>query len=190
MAVATLKVLGIRVVNYLTNHVVCHVPSFSLRHAWYRRLGLVLGEGSGVHMNCYFWFFGPGQVKRDGISIGRNSRINRGCCIDGRAPLHVGDDVSISPEVVILTMQHGWNQADFPLQGGAVVIEDHVWIGTRAMIMPGTVIGRGAVVAAGAVVTRDVPPMTVVAGVPARPVARRTEGALAYSLDQPLPLLE
>jgi maltose O-acetyltransferase len=105
--------------------------------------------------------------------IGARTIINRGCCLDARSGLRIGEDVSISPEVAILTTQHDVNDPGFALQGRPVVIEDHVWIGMRAMVLPGVTIGRGAVVAAGAVVTSDVGPLEIVAGVPARVVGRR-----------------
>jgi acetyltransferase-like isoleucine patch superfamily enzyme len=187
---STLRVAGVRVLNYLTNHVVNHVPSYRLRHAWYRALGLSLGAGSGVHMGCYFWFYGPGHVRRTGVRIGANTRINRNCCLDGRGPLAIGDNVSVSPEVAIITTQHRLGSADFALESRPVVIEDHVWIGMRATILPGTTIGRGAVVAAGAVVSGKVAPLAVVGGVPARPIAQRPEEAARYELNAPLPLFE
>jgi acetyltransferase-like isoleucine patch superfamily enzyme len=186
-----LTTLGVRILNYLTNHVVSHMPSFALRHAWYRRvLGISLGKGSGIHLGCYVWFFGPGQTRRSGVSIGANSRINRGCCLDVRGPVTIGDNVSISPEVAILTTQHRHDRAGFPLESRPVVIEDHVWIGMRAMILPGTIIGRGAVVAAGAVAKGTIPPMTIVAGIPARPIGTRPEEGLDYELNGPFPLFE
>jgi maltose O-acetyltransferase len=181
----------VRVVNYLTNHVVSRVPSYRVRHAWYRRvLGLSIGPGSGVHLGCYLWFYGPGQLRRSGVRIGANTRINRDCCLDARGPLHIGDNVSVSPEVAILTTQHGLDAPGFPLESRPVVIEDHVWIGMRAMILPGTTIGRGAVVAAGAVAKGTIPPMAVVAGIPARPIGARSPEALDYQLDTPFPLFE
>ena len=185
-----LRAAVVRVVNYLTNHVVNHVPSYRFRHAWYRALGLSLGPGAGVHMGCYFWFYGPGQVRRTGATIGANTRINRNCCLDVRGPLTIGDNVSVSPEVAIITTQHRLASVDFALESRPVVIEDNVWIGIRATILPGTTIGRGAVVAAGAVVSGKVPPLTVVAGVPARPIAERPEEAAQYRLDAPFPLFE
>jgi maltose O-acetyltransferase len=185
------KTLAIRLVAYLTNHVVAHLPSYRLRHAWYRRvLGLSLGPGSGIHMGCFLWFNGPGQVRRDGSTIGARSRINRDCCLDMRGPLLIGHDVSVSPEVMILTGEHGHDRPDFAFETRPVVIEDHVWIGSRAVILPGASIGRGAVVAAGAVVSGRVAPKAVVGGVPARPLRMRSEQALDYSLDEPLPLFE
>ncbi|MGZ4664690.1 MAG: acyltransferase, partial [Frankiaceae bacterium] len=181
---------AIRVVNYLTNHLVNHIPSYRLRHAWYRALGLSIGPGSAVHLGCYVWFFGPGHIRRTGAKIGANTRVNRSCCLDVRGPLLIGDNVSISPEVAIVTTQHDPAAPDFRLQSRPVVVEDHVWIGMRATILPGSTIGRGAVVAAGAVVTGSVPPLSVVGGIPARPIGRRPASALGYTLDPPLSALE
>ena len=175
---------------YVTNVIVSGLPSFRLRHRWYRLLGLGIGEGTGISRGCYLWFYGPGQVRRTGVTIGARTRINRGCWLDARGSLRIGDDVSISPEVVVLTTQHSWRAPGFPLESKPVVIEDHVWIGMRAVVLPGTTLGRGAVVAAGAVVSGHVPPLAVVAGVPARQVAERPVEALAYALDAPLPRFE
>jgi acetyltransferase-like isoleucine patch superfamily enzyme len=189
-----LRLFCIRILNYLTNHVVAHVPSFALRHLWYRRvLGIQLGQQAGVHMGAYVWFYGPRAIRHNGVRIGRNSRINRNCTIDARSPLTIGDNVSVSPEVMILAGTHDVNDPRFPpspVGPWAVAIEDYVWIGSRAMILPGVTLGRGAVVAAGSVVTKDVPPLTIVAGVPAKPIGVRDAGATAYALDSPLPLFE
>lgn len=189
-----LRPFGVRVLVYVTNYLVAHIPSFTLRHLWYRRvLGIQIGDRAGVHMGAYVWFWGPREVRRIGVRIGRNSRIGRNCTIDARSPLTIGDNVALSPEVMILAGTHDVNDpkfADSEVGPWAVVIEDHVWIGTRAMIMPGVTVGRGAVVAAGAVVTKDVPPLTIVAGVPAKPIGTRDPAATVYELDSPLPLFE
>lgn len=188
--VLPVRVFCIRVLNYLTNHVVAHVPSFTIRRLWYRRaLGIHFGDGACVLLGAYVWFFGPRENRRRGVAIGRNSRINRDCTLDIRCGMTIGDNVSISPEVMILTLSHDYNDPYFSdLDAGPVTIEDHVWIGSRAMILPGVTLGRGAVVAAGSVVTKDVAPMTVVAGVPAKPVAER--GAEPrYAIGKP-PLFE
>jgi len=182
---------AVRALGYATNHLVNRVPSYTLRHLWYERaLGIEVGTGVGIQLGLRVWFHGPGHVRRSQGRIGAGTRVNRDCALDFRGPLIIGDHVSISPEVAILTADHDPNQPGFPLRHRSVVIEDHVWIGMRAMILPGVRIGRGAVVAAGAVVTRDVEPLTIVAGVPARPVAHRREDALDYTLDEPLPLFE
>jgi maltose O-acetyltransferase len=185
-----MKRIAVQVLGYLTNHVVSHLPSFGLRHAWYRRvLGLEVGPGTRVFMGCYLWFYGPTQLRRRGLRVGSYTWINRNCCLDARAPLTIGSNVSISPEVMILTTGHRQNSPGFELVSKPVVIEDHVWIGTRAMIMPGVTLGRGCVVAAGAVVTHDVAPRVVVAGVPAREIGQRTIDP-EYVLAGSSPLLE
>jgi acetyltransferase-like isoleucine patch superfamily enzyme len=175
--------------NYLTNHLVNHVPSYSIRKAWYSGvMGVEMAGGSAIQLGCYLWSYGPRSNRRQKTRIGERSIINRSCCLDLRSGLKIGSDVSISPEVAILTTQHDLNDPGFALQGRPVVIEDHVWIGMRATVLPGVRIGRGAVVAAGSVVTKDVAPLDIVAGVPARPVGRRSLDP-AYRLPDP-PLFE
>ena len=169
-----LRLLVVRVLNYLTNSIVAHLPSFGLRRLWYTRvLGARLADHAGIHMGCYIWFYGPGQVRRDGLVLGAHSRINRRCTLDVRGGLHVGENVSISPEVSILTAAHRSDHPDFPVEARPVVIEDNVWVGTRATILPGVTLGRGSVVAAGAVVTRPVLDRMVVGGVPASVIRSR-----------------
>ncbi len=186
-----LKLFLIRALNYLTNHGVNRIPSFRFRHLWYRAvLGVHLGPASGIHLGCYIWFNGPGQLRREGLlTIGHHTRINRNCCLDARGGLSIGSNVSVSPDVTILTMQHGGDDPEFRAVVQPVTIGDHVWIGMRAMILPGVRVGRGAVVAAGAVVTRDVAAGDVVGGVPARPIGRRGIDP-AYLLEEAFPLFE
>jgi maltose O-acetyltransferase len=179
----------VRVGAYVTNHVISRIPSYTVRHRWYRSyLGLEIEEGGRVLLDCYMWHIGPRHVRRSGSRIGARTWVNRKACLDLRGGLEIGADVSISPEVMILTAQHDMNEPRFKYVPNRVVIEDHVWIGSRATIMPGVTVGRGAVVAAGAVVTRDVEPLTVVGGVPARQIAVRDAAAIDYQLGGPVAL--
>lgn len=105
------------------------------------------------------------------ISIGDNTRVGIGNVLIG--PLSIGAKVNIGQHVLISGLDHVYEDVEIPIadQGVAVnpvAIADDVWIGGNAAILPGVSIGVHAVVAAGAVVTRDVPPYTVVAGNPAR----------------------
>lgn len=185
------RLFVIRLLNYSTNYVIRRFPSVSVRRLWYRRvLGFELGPNVGIHLGCYVWFYSPRQIRREGVRIGANTRINRDCCLDVRGPVRIGDNVSISPEVMLLTAAHLIDDPAFRVETRPVVIEDHVYIGARAMIMPGVTLGRGCVVAAGAVVTRDVEPLAVVAGVPAKHIGSRSVDALQYTLDTPFPLFE
>ncbi len=186
-----LRVFLIRAFAYLTNYVVAYVPSFKIRHLWYRRIwGFELGEGVGIHMGTFVWSFGPRQTREDGARIGRNTRINRKCTLDVRSGLTIGNNVSISTEVMILAGSHDINDPQFGQVPGRIVIEDHVWIGARAIVLPNVTVGRGAVIAAGSVVTKDVEPLTIVAGVPAKQIGLRDPRATVYELDGSLPLFE
>lgn len=184
----------IQILKYVTNHVVAHVPSFTLRHLWYQRvLGIQIDQHAAIYMGAYVWFWGPSEIRRIGVRIGRGTKIGRNCTLDARSPLTIGKNVALSPEVTILAGTHDVNDprfADSEVGPWAVAIEDYVWVGTRAMIMPGVTLGRGAVVAAGAVVTKDVAPLTIVAGVPAKPIGMRNPGATAYEFNTPPPWFE
>jgi acetyltransferase-like isoleucine patch superfamily enzyme len=107
------------------------------------------------------------------LFIGRDTLITGGLHADLGAPLRIGNGVRIGHDVSFLTINHAlgatWFRAGTS-KFAEVVIEDGCWIASRATILPGVVVGRGCIVAAGAVVTRSVPPNTLVAGVPARAI--------------------
>jgi maltose O-acetyltransferase len=135
-----------------------------------------MGLGSGVQLHCRF--LNPRKVE-----LGERNIINFGCLFDGRKfAIRTGNDVSIGPEASILTLGHDPQSPDFADRGGEVVIRDRVWIGYRAIILPGITIGEGAVVGAGAVVTKDVEAFSIVAGNPARKIGERNPN-LEYRLN-------
>jgi len=149
---------------YFANHVIAKIPSYAIRHSYYRRfLKIMIGKDSSIAMDCFITGYDKGCI----IAVGDNSVINRRCYLDGRSGLKIGNNVNISADVCLITLQHDPDSPNFVCTGGPIVIDDHVWIGMRAMVMPGIHIGEGAVVAAGAVVTRDVAPYSIVAGIPA-----------------------
>lgn len=152
---------------YLANHLIAEIPSFRLRHWYYRNiLHYKIGRDSSVHMGTF--------VTGDHITIGDNVVINRRCYLDGRIGIEIKNNVSISPEVYIVSMEHDPNSPVFATRGEKVVIEDNVWIGTRAIIAPGVIIGEGAVIGAGAVVTKSISPYRIAVGVPAREIKDRS----------------
>jgi len=123
------------------------------------------------------------------LSIGAGTIVGHHALLDARMGLTIGNNVNISNEVMIWTLHHDYNSPDFAQTGQPVIIEDYVWLCSRTVILPGVTIGKGAVVAAGAVVTRNVQPYTVVGGVPAKPIAKRNEN-LTYDLsDAVLPII-
>ena len=95
--------------------------------------------------------------------------IQQCCTFFGRGGITIGNDVFIGPKVNLITINHDPNPENrSATYGRPIVIEDKAWIGINSTILPGVRIGYGAIVGAGSVVTKDVPPMTVVAGNPAR----------------------
>ncbi len=153
-----------------------HLPTSFLRVAIYRRcFGMKIARGVKIAPGCIIW--GPGR-----ITIGEGSIVNRCVILDGRFPLTIGSNVSVSIFAIVLTLEHDLSAADFRPVGGPVVIGDRAFIGTRAIVLPGITIGEGAAVAAGAVVTKQVAPYTIVGGVPAKIIKVWTKN-LTYRLD-------
>lgn len=164
-----------------------YIPSHTLRLFLYRTLYRVkIGANSSIHWRAEF-------NQPAGVSIGHNTIIGNDAFLDGRSknfisylkshgpPLRIGNNVSIAGEVRIYTMEHDIDSPDFAEVGAPVVIEDYVVIGTRVTILPGVHIGKGAVIASGAVVTKDVAEFEVVGGVPARHIRDRVKD-LHYTL--------
>ncbi|MDU6428064.1 acyltransferase [Clostridium perfringens] len=118
------------------------------------------------------------------INIGEGSIIGDNCILDARHGIKIGKNVNFSTGVWIWTEQHNVNCKDFSCKekGAPVIIEDRVWISNRTIILPGVTIGEGAVIAAGSVVTKDIKPYTICAGIPAHKIGER-ERALEYKFD-------
>jgi len=155
---------------------VAYIPSHAIRLGWYHYVSnMRIGAGSSVHRKCRIYH--PRNIQ-----IGRNSVINYGVLLDGRGGLSIGNNVSVSEGTAIITLSHDIDDKDFSLVGAPVTIGDRVFVGSYARILPGVVLGEGAVVASGSVVTRDVAPHIVVGGVPARYIRDRTQD-LRYELD-------
>lgn len=156
-------------------HLVGYVPSHHLRRLAYRMAGVRIGKGSTLHMGTKF--YDPRNIR-----IGEDSVIGEGVILDGRERLEIGNHVDIASEVMIYNAEHDIHSENFDPITAPVNIEDYVFIGPRALVLPGIRIGRGAVVAAGAVVTKDVSELTIVGGVPAKPIGQRKVKDLHYLL--------
>lgn len=117
------------------------------------------------------------------VSIGHRSGLGPGCRVYGG--LIMGEEVMVGPDVAFLSENHRFDRLDQPIGWQGVTdrlaprIEDGVWIGLRATILPGRVVGEGAIVAACAVVTKDVAPFTIVGGNPAVVIGNRRRGEAA-----------
>jgi acetyltransferase-like isoleucine patch superfamily enzyme len=135
--------------------------------------GIDIGQETFVMHHAELHVYNFRDLPHAGIRIGSQSLIGEFCVIRGPGGVQIGDRVYLSPGVQIYSSDHVFADANtcFIDQGVTalgVQIEDECWIGARAIILDGVTIGRRSVVAAGAVVTRDVPPHSLVAGVPAR----------------------
>jgi acetyltransferase-like isoleucine patch superfamily enzyme len=171
-----LRLIGGGVSAYAYNHWLTHFPSVWLRKMYLQNWLSGFGSGTSVQMNCRF-------LNGRKVHFGERNVINFGCLFDGRKfAIRTGADVSIGPEATILTLGHDPQSPDFADRGGDVLIGDRAWIAYRAVILPGVTIGEGAIVGAGAVVTKSVEPFAIVAGNPARKVGER-QPDLKYHLN-------
>lgn len=147
--------------------------SNSLRIFCVRRIFARCGKVSTIDRLAYF---GNGS----GVEIGDLSGIGERCVVPN--DIKIGRYVMMAPEVHIVKDNHSFSRTDIPMcnQGSdtdhpSPVIGDDVWIGVRAILTPGISVGNGAIIGAGAVVTRDVPPFAIVAGNPARIIRYRKD---------------
>lgn len=152
--------------EYIPNSVLSHIPFWCIRKTWLSTIGTKIGRRTLIMKDNTF-------MSPRGLSIGNYTHINRGCTIDARGGITIGNSVSISHNVCLMTGGHDYKSSNFQGVYKRIVIEDHVWIGVGAIILQGVTIGRGAVVCAGAVVTKDVPPHSIVGGIPAKVIGTR-----------------
>lgn len=156
-------------------HTVGCIPSHLIRTFFYLIAGVKIGRKSYIHMGARFY-------DPKGVTIGDGTIIGEGIVFDGRDRIRIGNHVDIASEVMIYNSQHDINSEHFEAVSRPVTIEDYVFIGPRAIILPGVTIGKGGVVAAGAVVTKDVPPFMMVGGVPAQVIGERKNKDPHYRL--------
>ena len=153
------------------NRVINKLPSRHLRKAFYSMLGAKMGK------NCFPCrrveiLLPKGLKLGDGVAVGWYAEL------DARGGITVGHDTNISSHVKLITGSHDINDPEFTADFLPIHIGHHCWIGTGAMILQGVSIGDGAVVAAGAVVCKDVEPWTVVGGIPAKKIQDREQSIL------------
>ena len=154
---------------FLYNNFLAFFPNKTFRKLCCRGLGMKIGPGCDVSMGVFL-------QKPKGITIGRDCHINRGALLDGRGEISIGNCVSISHRVALVSASHDVHSRSFAYVKEPITVGDYVWIGIHATVLKGVTIGEGAVVAAGAVVTKDVEPYTIVGGVPAKKIGERVHG--------------
>lgn len=142
-----------------------------LLRSWGARIGPNVHFHHGLIVRC---------ARR--IEIESDCLISENVSLDGRGGLVIQQSTSVNAGVQIWTADHDPHGDNFAYRSGGVTINDHVWLSSRSIVLPGVIIGKGAVVSAGSVVTRDVPDKGIVGGVPARQIASRRSN-LQYLLD-------
>ena len=161
---------------YLSTSFVPNMNSRNLRNWGMRKLGVKMSKN--VQLFKGFSVRTPGNLTiEDGVSIGP------GVLLDARRGLTIRTNAVIAYEAIIWTLNHDYNDENFCLKGSPVEIGEYAWVCSRAIILPGITIGKGAIVASGAVVTKDVKPFDVVAGVPAMVVGHREEKEYKYGYE-------
>lgn len=159
-------IVKLAILEYLANHWINNIPFYFVRHLYYRYvIGITLEKNASIHLKT--------TLQGNNIAIGKNTVINRRCNLDGRGRLTIGANASISPDVHFITADHDLNSTNFSLRMQEINVEDYVWIGARATIIGNVTIGKGAVICACAVVTKDVAAWDVVAGIPAKKIKER-----------------
>lgn len=169
MATKILKALMGGVKNslwWMTNTLICNLPSKNIRIWWLKLLGLKI-NGHIMIMEGFHIRTPKGITIEDGVSIGPK------VLLDGRKGLTIGKSAVIAYEAIIWTLNHDYNDLNFCGKGAPVEIGEYAWICSRSIVLPGIKIGKGAIVASGAIVTKNVPDYAIVAGVPAKIVGQR-----------------
>ncbi len=170
-------ILGLRL--YVFNKFINRIPVAFVR-IWLMRMYITIGKHSNILLNVELLNM---SMNKKNVIIGDNCIINSGTLLDGRVGrLIIGNNVDIARESNIFTLEHDPNSDYHIHRSGDVIIEDYVWVASRVTILPGVTIGRGAVIAANAVVTKDVEPMSIVAGIPAKKIGER-KSKLQYTLN-------
>ena len=164
---------------WFTNSFLYNFPSKRFRNKCLRKMGMKMDND--VRLYAGFHIREPkGIIIEKGVSIGPK------VLLDGRRGLTIKESAVIGYGAIIWTLNHDYNDISFCGKGAPVTIGKYAWVCSNSIILPGITIGEGAVVASGAVVTRDVPPYIVVGGIPARVIGKREEKNYNYGYSSEL----
>ena len=170
------RVLSVVLNNFywwMTNSVICHIPSLIIRRGWLKCMGMKI-KGNVMFYEGYHIRNPKGIEIEDGVSIGPK------VLLDGRRGLYIGKSAVIAYDAIIWSLNHDYNDINFCGKGAPVEIGEYAWICSRSIILPGIKIGKCAIVASGAVVTKDVPPYAIVGGIPAKIIGHRDQKEYMY----------
>jgi acetyltransferase-like isoleucine patch superfamily enzyme len=162
----------------ILNKVISSFPSQTIRILILKLFGAEIANNVAI--------YGGNEYRNPkGLKVGSGSALGHRAILDARQGLTIGENVCFGTEVMIWTLHHDYNNEKFKMIGESVTIEDYVWLCSRCVVLPGVKIGKGAVIAAGAVVTKDVEPFAIMAGVPAKRIGSREENEYSYTPGYP-----
>lgn len=167
------NVINNKIKWWLTNTFISNFPSSRVRKKWLKHCGM--------HINGDIKVFEGFHIRNPkGITIENGVSIGPKVLLDGREGLHIGKSAVIAYEAIIWTLNHDYNDIHFCGKGAPVEIGEYAWICSRSIILPGIKVGKGAVVASGAIVTKDVPDWAIVGGIPAKVIGYREQKEYSY----------
>lgn len=167
------KYSSINVGGWILIRLILKIPSKHLRRFFLNRYKNVEIANTALLYGGMYWWKGP-------LKVGSGCNIGFKCHLDCRRGIYIGKNVTVATEVMFWSLHHDYNDLHFGIKGGAITVGDYCWICSRAIILPGVKIGEGAVVAAGAVVCKDVEPWSIVGGVPAKKIGEREQKKYDY----------
>lgn len=157
----------------LSTRLIPSIPSQHIRNWSLQKMG--------VKMNMNVKFYSGFSIRNpENLVIEEGVSIGPKVLLDARCGLTIRKNAVIAYDAIIWTLNHDYNNVNFCGKGAPVEIGAYAWVCSRAIILPGVTIGEGAVVASGAIVTKDVAPYTVVGGIPAKKIGNREQKQYDY----------
>ncbi len=142
--------------------------------------GISIGENTFIMHHTMMHVFNFRNLPKAGITIGKNCFIGEFNVMRGQGGVHIGNDVYTGPMVQIVAVNHVFSDPNRPIReqgitANGIIIEDDVWLGSGAKVVDGVTVGRGSIIGAGSVVTKDIPPYSIAIGTPAKPIRDRRD---------------
>lgn len=157
----------IRDFSYIfSNYFIANIPSWFLRRLLYRMLGMKIGKGSRISMKCIV--MSPWKIR-----IGNNTMVNEYVLLDGRGELVIGDNTSISMWSIIYTASHVSNSDTFEYYSKKTIIGNCCWVGTRAIVMPGSTVNDGTIISVNSSIKGTTEVNSIYSGNPAKKIRNR-----------------
>ncbi len=147
---------------FICNFFIAYVPFHFIRLFYYKQImKFKIGKGSSIHLGCHF-------TGVTAFTMGINSTLNQYCRIDNRAGIVIGNNVSVSPDVDLITADHDIHTQSCDGRQKEIIIKDFVFIGSDAMILPGIIMEEGSVLGAKSLLTKSTVAYGIYVGIPAQ----------------------